>query len=205
MTTSEPDDGNLLEPLLATDQDLMARLHTRLVEAAASDGLLDIAYRTLDTPLGSLLLATTEAGLLKVAFAVQDHDGVLATLAAAVSPRILRAPARLDIASRQLDEYFGGTRRQFDLALDWRLSKGFRRDVLDHLTQIGYGRTESYAEVAAGAGSPRAVRAVGTACATNPLPVIVPCHRVVRSDGTAGGYVGGAAAKHTLLTLEGAP
>ncbi len=204
MITSESDDGAVIEPLLQTDQDLMARLHARLVRRAGSEGLLDIAYRTLDTPIGSLLLAATDAGLLRVAFAVQDHDVVLAGLAGAVSPRILHAPGRLDDASRQLDEYFGGARRRFELPLDWRLAKGFRRDVLDHLTRIGYGRTESYTEVAAGAGSPRAVRAVGSACATNPLPVIVPCHRVVRSDGTAGGYVGGADAKHTLLTLEAA-
>ncbi len=129
---------------------------------------------------------------------------MLARLADTVSPRILQAPARLDPAARQLDEYFAGGRRTFDLPLDFRLSRGFRRAVLAHLPEIGYGSTESYAQVAAAAGSPKAVRAVGTACATNPLPVVVPCHRVVRSDGSFGGYVGGEEAKRTLLTLEAA-
>jgi methylated-DNA-[protein]-cysteine S-methyltransferase len=154
--------------------------------------------------VGSLLVAATDAGLMKVAFEIQDHDAVLAALAAKVSPRILKSPGRLDPVARQLDEYFTGARRDFDLELDWRLAAGFRRQVLDHLTRIAYGRTESYTEVAAGAGNPRAVRAVGTACATNPLVVVVPCHRVVRSDGSAGGYAGGAVAKQMLLTLESA-
>ncbi len=188
--------------LLDTDDASLTRLRFRLAVEAEAEGLLDIAYRTVDSPVGSLLLAASEAGLLKVAFEVQDHDAVLATLAAKVSPRILRAPARLDAVVRQLDEYFAGSRHGFDLPLDWRLTAGFRRSVLDHLIRIGYGRTESYAEVAAGAGSPRAVRAVGTACATNPLVIVVPCHRVVRSDGSAGGYAGGAAAKQALLALE---
>ena len=190
--------------LLETDEDQLEHLRDRLARQAQAEGLVDIAYRTVDSPVGSLLLAATEAGLLKVAFEVQDHDAVLSTLAEKVSPRILRVPARLDPVTRQLDEYFAGTRHAFDLPLDWRLAAGFRRSVLDHLTRIGYGRTESYAEVAAGAGSPRAVRAVGTACATNPLVIVVPCHRVVRSDGSAGGYAGGAAAKATLLALEAA-
>jgi methylated-DNA-[protein]-cysteine S-methyltransferase len=194
----------LPDALMAGNDDQLARLHARLAAAAESEGLLDIAYRTVDSPVGSLLLAATGEGLMKVAFEVQDHDAVLASLAERVSPRILKAPARLDLVAHQLDEYFAGTRHAFDVPLDWRLSSGFRRQVLDHLTHIGYGRTESYAEVAAGAGSPRAVRAVGTACATNPLVVVVPCHRVVRSDGSAGGYAGGAAAKAALLELESA-
>lgn len=190
--------------LLTDDQAALERLQSRLATSAEAEGLLDIAYRTVDSPVGSLLVAASDRGLMKVAFEVQDHDAVLASLASTVSPRILRAPARLDPVARQLDEYFAGTRRAFDLALDWRLSSGFRRQVLDHLTRIGYGSTESYAEVAAGAGSPRAVRAVGTACATNPLVVVVPCHRVVRSDGSAGGYAGGVEAKAVLLGLEAA-
>ena len=121
-----------------------------------------------------------------------------------VSPRVLRAPGRLDAVARQLDEYFAGRRRTFDVPLDFRLARGFRRAVLAHLPEIGYGRTESYAQVAAAAGSPKAVRAVGTACAKNPLPVVVPCHRVVRSDGSYGGYAGGEEAKRTLLTIEAA-
>ena len=117
---------------------------------------------------------------------------------------MLHAPARLDATARELDEYFAGRRHSFDLPLDWQLAHGFRRTVLTHLTDIGYGRTASYAAVAQLAGNPKAVRAVGTACATNPLPVVLPCHRVLRSDGTQGGYVGGPAAKTTLLNLEAA-
>jgi methylated-DNA-[protein]-cysteine S-methyltransferase len=190
--------------LPVNDEDALDRLRVRLSEAAARDGLLDVAYREVATPVGSLLLAATEEGLVRVAYESQDHDRVLATLADLVSPRILRAPARLDPVARQLEEYFGGQRHRFDLPLDFRLAHGFRREVLSVLPDIGYGHTESYAQVAAAAGSPRAVRAVGTACALNPLPVVVPCHRVIRSDGSLGQYAGGAAAKEMLLHLEGA-
>jgi methylated-DNA-[protein]-cysteine S-methyltransferase len=179
-------------------------LHERLTAAAEREGLLDVAYRTLDTPVGSLLLAATERGLVKVAFDRQDHDAVLAALASAISPRILRAPARLDQVTRQLDEYFTAGRRSFDVPLDFRLARGFRLSVLEHLPEIAYGHTESYAQVATAAGSPKAVRAVGTACALNPLPVVVPCHRVVRSDGSYGQYAGGEEAKRVLLTMEAA-
>jgi methylated-DNA-[protein]-cysteine S-methyltransferase len=184
--------------------DVPARLRARLVADAEREGILDVAYRTVDTPVGSLLLAATPAGLVRVAYESAGHDDALATLAARVSPRILRAPGRLDPVARQLDEYFAGTRRSFDVPLDLRLASGFRRAVLDHLAEIGYGRTESYAEVATAAGSPRAVRAVGTACAMNPVPVVLPCHRVVRADGSPGGYAGGPDAKQTLLALEAA-
>jgi methylated-DNA-[protein]-cysteine S-methyltransferase len=178
------------------------RLHARLVAAAAADGTLDVAYRTVDSPLGPLLLAATEQGLVRLAYEQEDHEQVLQTLAARVSPRILRAPGRLDEAATQLDDYFAGSRHAFDLPVDLRLAAGFRRQVLDHLRTIGYGRTESYTAVAAATGRPRAVRAVGSACATNPVPVVVPCHRVLRSDGTLGGYIGGLGAKRTLLALE---
>ncbi|MEV0699870.1 methylated-DNA--[protein]-cysteine S-methyltransferase [Saccharopolyspora sp. NPDC050389] len=204
MTIHESDDRHLFDALPAIDFDASARLHIDLVSAARREGLLDVAYRTVDTPVGELLLAATERGLVRVAYARQGHSAVLESLAELISPRILRAPDRLDEAAHQIDEYFSGRRRAFDLPLDWRLSRGFRLNVLEHLPDIAYGRTASYAEVAAAAGSPRAVRAVGTACATNPLPVVVPCHRVVRSDGTAGGYVGGVEAKATLLNLEAA-
>ncbi|MEU8634046.1 methylated-DNA--[protein]-cysteine S-methyltransferase [Amycolatopsis sp. NPDC048633] len=180
------------------------RLHERLTAAAEREGLLDVAYRTLDTPVGSLLLAATRQGLVKVAFDRQDHDAVLAGLASTISPRILRAPARLDAVTRQLDEYFTGGRRSFDVPLDFRLARGFRLSVLEHLPEIEYGHTESYSQVATAAGSPKAVRAVGTACALNPLPVVVPCHRVVRSDGSYGQYAGGEDAKRVLLTMEAA-
>ena len=179
-------------------------MHERLVADAERQGLLDVAYHTVDTPVGSLLLAATEQGLVKVAFDRQDHDAVLAELAASISPRILRAPTRLDPVARQLDEYFTGERHAFDVPLDLRLARGFRRAVLDHLPEIAYGRTESYTQVATAAGSPKAVRAVGTACALNPVPVVVPCHRVVRSDGSYGQYAGGEEAKRLLLTMEAA-
>ncbi|WP_328535784.1 methylated-DNA--[protein]-cysteine S-methyltransferase [Streptomyces sp. NBC_00344] len=204
MTASEPEVGRLFAPLPDQDEQAMQRLHSRLAGHAQREGVLDVAYTTLDTPVGNLLLAATDQGLVRVAYAVQDHELVLEQLATGISPRILRAPARLDEVRRQIDEYFGGQRTRFELLLDWRLSKGFRREVLHHLPDITYGHTESYAQVAAASGSPRAVRAVGTACATNPLPVVVPCHRVVRSDGTAGGYAGGTEAKHALLALEAA-
>ena len=180
----------------------LRRLRERLARAAQRDGILDIAYRTIDSPVGSLLLAATEAGLVRVAYASEGHDTVLQALADRISPRVLSAPARLDEPARELDEYFGGRRRSFDLPLDWRLSAGFRRAVLSHLTEIGYGQTASYAAVAGLAGNPKAVRAAATACATNPLPVVVPCHRVIYSDGRIGRYLGGPEAKRTLLTLE---
>jgi len=180
------------------------RLTARLALAADDAGLLDVAWTTVDTPVGPLLLAGTPQGLVRVAYGTEGHDAVLQTLADRISPRVLRAPARLSAAVRQLEEYFAGRRTAFELPLDLRLAAGFRRAVLTQLRQVGYGTTASYATVAAAAGSPRAVRAVGTACATNPLPVVVPCHRVVRSDGALGNYVGGVAAKRTLLDLEAA-
>ena len=204
MTASEPDAIGVFGSLPVTDGPANARLHARLVAAAQRDGVLDVAYRQVDTPVGPLLLAATERGLVRVAYDREDRDTVLASLAATVSPRILHAPARLDEVSRQLAEYFAGRRKSFDVPLDFRLSHGFRRSVLAHLSGIGYGRTASYAQVAAAAGSPKAVRAAGTACATNPLPVIVPCHRVIRSDGSLGRYVGGPEAKQSLLHLESA-
>ncbi|MEZ5266786.1 MAG: methylated-DNA--[protein]-cysteine S-methyltransferase [Acidimicrobiales bacterium] len=179
-----------------------ARLHRRLSDAAAGHGLLDVAYRVVDSPVGALLLAATPVGLVRVAFAVEDHERVLDALAVDIGPRILAAADRLEDAARQLDEYFAGRRDRFELAVDLRLAHGFRRAVLEALPTITYGRTASYAAVAAAAGHPRAVRAVGTACARNPLPVVVPCHRVVRSDGSIGQYLGGVEAKRALLELE---
>jgi methylated-DNA-[protein]-cysteine S-methyltransferase len=188
----------------AAPDERLADLHRRLESDAADAGLLDVAYRTLDTPVGTLLLASTTLGLIRVAYDIEDHTAVLDRLADSVSPRILRSPARLDDAARQIDEYFARQRTTFELPVDLRLATGFRRNVIEHLRDIGYGRRASYADVAAAVGNPRAVRAVGTACAHNPLPVVIPCHRVVRSDGSAGQYVGGAAAKSALLDLEAA-
>jgi methylated-DNA-[protein]-cysteine S-methyltransferase len=184
--------------------DRLGALHARLAAAAEHDGVLDVAYRTLDTPVGTLLLAATAQGLVRVAYPVEDHEAVLADLASRISPRILAAPPRLDPVARELEEYFGGHRRAFGFSLDRRLSAaGFRRTVLDHLVaDVGYGRTASYAQLARLAGSPKAVRAVGSACATNPLPIVVPCHRIVPSGGGIGAYLGGADAKRALLDLE---
>jgi methylated-DNA-[protein]-cysteine S-methyltransferase len=186
------------------DPGTLSRLRHRLGLAAEAEGLLDVAYTTIDSPLGPLLLAATPKGLVRVAYDVEDHDRVLYTLSQRLSPRVLRAPRRLDAAARELDEYFSRQRRVFDLPLDLSLSKGFRQLVQRHLPEIGYGQTRTYRQVAELVGNPQAVRAVGTACATNPLPVVVPCHRVLRADGTPGGYVGGPGAKQALLSLEAA-
>ncbi|NRD25199.1 methylated-DNA--[protein]-cysteine S-methyltransferase [Frigoribacterium sp. VKM Ac-2836] len=205
MTASPADastDPRLLLTGLDPADDRLAALHARFAEAALDAGAVDVAYRTLDSPVGRLLVCATDVGVLRVAFEIEGHDTVLDRLATTVSPRIVEAPSRLDAVARELDEYFRGERRAFDLPLDRRLSRGFQRTVLEHLPEIGYGATASYASVALASGSPRAVRAVGTACATNPLPVVVPCHRVVRSDGTAGNYRGGMAAKRILIDLE---
>ncbi|QIK83042.1 methylated-DNA--[protein]-cysteine S-methyltransferase [Sanguibacter sp. HDW7] len=182
----------------------LGALTDALAASAAADDLLDVAVRTVASPVGDLLLAATPVGLVRVAFTAEDHDAVLDDLARRVSPRVLRAPTRLDAVARELDEYFEGRRERFDVTLDRRLSAGFRLAVLTHLTDVPFGRTESYAEVAAALDNPKAVRAVGSACATNPIPVVVPCHRVLRSDGSLGGYLGGLDAKTTLLRLEGA-
>jgi methylated-DNA-[protein]-cysteine S-methyltransferase len=198
------DPNGLFAALPEIDDDAQRRLHARLAAAANEAGLLDVAYRVVDSPFGPLLLAATEVGLVRVAYAREDHDRVLEQLATRISPRVLRAPARLDPAARELDEYLSGRRTSFDLSLDFQLATGFRRTVLMHLPDIGYGSTASYAALALAAGNPKAVRAVGTACATNPLPLVVPCHRVVRSDGTIGQYVGGPEVKRTLLDLEAA-
>ena len=196
LTTSER------EALFPLPDPALAGLRARLVQQADDAGLVEVAYRTLDTPVGPLLLAATAQGLVRVAFEREDFDAVLAALASRVSPRVLEAPRRLDEAAVELEEYFTGTRRRFDLPLDRALSTGFREKVQRVLPRIDYGSTRSYKEIAELVGSPRAVRAVGTACANNPLPIVVPCHRVLRTDGALGGYVGGLDAKAALLTLE---
>jgi methylated-DNA-[protein]-cysteine S-methyltransferase len=180
----------------------IASLLARLADQAEDEGLLDVAYRTLDTPVGTLLLAATPSGLVRIAYDTEGLDRVLRSLAGRISPRILEAPRRLDEVARQLEEYFEGRRASFELPLDLRLSAGFRRSVLAYLPAIGYGETASYQSVAAAVDNPRAVRAVGSACATNPLPVVIPCHRVIRSDGQIGAYLGGSEIKHQLLDME---
>ncbi len=189
---------------VATDPEPGAaeRLHRRLEESARADEILDVAYRVLDTAVGSLLLAATPRGLARVAFEMQGHDEALQDLATRVSPRVLHAPRRLDDVARELDEYLSGRRRSFDLPLDLSLSQGFRKQVQQRLSHIDYGSTRSYGQLAGEVGHPHAARAVGTACATNPLPLVLPCHRVLRSDGSVGQYAGGSDVKQALLTLE---
>ncbi|WP_026918871.1 methylated-DNA--[protein]-cysteine S-methyltransferase [Gordonia shandongensis] len=185
-----------------TIRDDVGELRARLAVRAEAAGLLEVAYRTIDTPVGRVLLAATDRGLVRVAFERQGFDATLDRLADALGPRVLEAPGRLDAAAREIDEFFAGRRTGFDVPLDFALSTGFRLDVQRSLTTIGYGRTRSYREVAQAVGNPGAVRAVGTACATNPLPLVVPCHRVTRADGSPGRYAGGEEAKVMLLALE---
>ncbi|WP_024792948.1 methylated-DNA--[protein]-cysteine S-methyltransferase [Tomitella biformata] len=206
-STNHTDPGEVLSQLRSAGPDTaeastVERLLERLLATAESHQLTDATYRILDSPLGPLLLAGTERGLIRLAFQAQDHERVLDELAAAVGSRILRSNKGYDDAARQIDEYFSHTRDHFALPLDLRLAHGFRRTVLDHLREIPYGQTATYTQVAAAAGSERAVRAVGTACAKNPVPILIPCHRVLRSDGSTGGYAGGADAKRLLLDLE---
>jgi methylated-DNA-[protein]-cysteine S-methyltransferase len=175
-----------------------------LVERAGAEELLDVAYAAIDSPLGPLVVAATPRGLVRVAYTESHTDAaVLEELARRISPRVLEAPARLDPVRRELDEYFEGRRGEFDLPLDWALTRGFTSRVLQATARIAFGSTSTYAEVASQAGSPRAVRAAGNALGVNPLPVVVPCHRVLRTGGAIGGYTGGVERKEYLLRLEG--
>jgi methylated-DNA-[protein]-cysteine S-methyltransferase len=177
---------------------------SRLAERAASEGLLDVAYASVDSPIGRLLVAQTPRGLVRVAFEREDDDDVLEEMARRLSPRVVEAPAQLDEVRRELDQYFDGRRQQFDLDVDLALVSGeFRRRCLERLYAVPFGEVRSYREVATAAGNAAAVRAAGTACATNPVPIVVPCHRVLRTDGTLGGYGGGVPRKEFLLRLEG--
>jgi methylated-DNA-[protein]-cysteine S-methyltransferase len=176
----------------------------RLGMRVAAEGLADVSYAPVDSPFGTLLLAATKRGLVRLAFPEQDIDSVLEGLARQVSPRIVEAPAPLEEVRRELEEYFSGRRREFALALDWTLVAGFRRRVLRVTSQIPYGGVLSYGEVAADAGSPRGSRAAGNALGSNPIPIVIPCHRVVLSGGAPGNYGGGPQRKRWLLELEGA-
>ncbi len=174
-----------------------------IVDAAADAGLLDVAYATLDSPVGTLVLATTPVGLARLAYVDGDHeDDVLEDLAARLSPRMLSAPRRLDEPRRELDEYFAGRRRRFELPLDLRLMTDFTRRVLEATAEIPYGAVSTYRDVAERAGSPRGSRAAGNALGSNPLPIVLPCHRVAHSSGGIGGYTGGLERKRTLLAIE---
>jgi methylated-DNA-[protein]-cysteine S-methyltransferase len=187
------------------DGSLPDRELPRLDLAAADAALLDVAYATLDSPLGVLLVAVTPRGLVRVAYldAGEEEDAVLVDLAARVSPRVLAAPRPVDDARRQLDDYFERRRRGFDLPIDWRLVHGFGRRVLRATARIPYGGVSSYKEIATEAGSPRGHRAAGNALGANPIPIVVPCHRVLHTGGGLGGYGGGPERKRLLLGVEG--
>jgi methylated-DNA-[protein]-cysteine S-methyltransferase len=176
-----------------------------LTDRAEAEGLIDVAYTSVDSPLGPLVVAATPVGLVRVSYSeFRGEDEVLEELARRVSPRVLEAPARLDPVRRELDEYFEGRRQDFEVPIDWSHLAGFTREVLRATARIGFGEVSTYAGVAAEAGSPRAVRAAGNALGANPMPVVVPCHRVLRTGGTLGGYTGGIERKEFLLRLEGA-
>jgi len=174
----------------------------RLRERAAAEGLLDVAYATADSPFGTLLLARTPRGLVRLGLPSEDVDATLAELAERISPRVLQAPGQLDEERRELDDYFEGRRRTFEVPIDWQLSRGFLLRARQGIAAIPYGETRTYTDLAREAGNERAVRAAGSACSRNPIPLIVPCHRVVRSDGTPGLYAGGVEMKKRLLELE---
>ncbi len=183
------------------EERLMAGLRGR----AAAEGLLDVAYAELDSPLGRLLVAVTGRGLVRIAYEGEPDDAVLEELAREVSPRLLFAPERIDEARRELDAYFAGKRRSFEIPVDWSLMHGFARRVLRATSRVPFGEVTTYGSVAAEAGSPRAARAAGNALGSNPIPIVVPCHRVLHAGGGLGGYAGGLDRKRFLLALEGRP
>jgi methylated-DNA-[protein]-cysteine S-methyltransferase len=174
-----------------------------LSAAAARAGLLDVAYATADSPVGKLLVAATPRGLVRIAYLDGDEDEVLEQIAAQISPRVLRAPRRVDEPRRELEQYFAGERSAFELPLDWQLMHGFSRRVLQATARIPFGAVSSYKKVAGEAGSPRGHRAAGNALGHNPMPIVVPCHRVLHSGGGLGGYTGGLDRKRVLLGIEG--
>jgi methylated-DNA-[protein]-cysteine S-methyltransferase len=183
----------------------------RLLARAEDEGLLEVAYGSVESPFGELLAAVTPRGLLRVSYDTRRSEAVLEEIAEKVSPRMLESAKRLDPLRRQLDEYFEGRRRTFDLSLDWRLTRGFSQKILRETARVGFGELATYKQVAEAAGSPRAVRAAGNALGNNPIPIVVPCHRIVRTGGKMGGYGGtlgpylaGSDVKRRLLELEGA-
>jgi methylated-DNA-[protein]-cysteine S-methyltransferase len=180
------------------------RAARRLAERAVGDGLVDVAYTSVDSPVGNVLVAATHRGLVRISFGTENPDRVLEQLSNRISPRVLEVPSFFDGVRRELGEYFEGRRTSFDLPLDWRLTRGFNRQVLRRTAQIPYGSVSTYSEIAAAAGSPRAYRAAGNALGSNPIPIVVPCHRVLHLGGGLGGYGGGLERKEFLLRLEGA-
>jgi len=184
------------------DKPVPKRTLEALRERAAAEGLLDVAYASADSPFGALLLAKTPRGLVRLGLPGEDAEEMLADLAGRISPRVLEDPAALDQERRELDDYFAGRRHSFELPIDWQLSNGFLLRARQGIAAIPYGETRTYTDLARGAGNERAVRAAGSACSRNPIPLVVPCHRVLRSDGSLGGYAGGLAMKRRLLEME---
>jgi methylated-DNA-[protein]-cysteine S-methyltransferase len=178
-------------------------LRARLATRAADAGLLDVAYGTYDSPLGPLTVMVTPRGLVRLSYPGEGIQDQIQELAERVSPRILEAPERTDGVRRQLDEYFAGRRHDFEVPIDWRLVRGFAGAVLQATARIPFGSVSSYREIAAEAGSPNAYRAAGNALGSNPVPIVVPCHRVLHAGGGLGGYTGGLERKTFLLRLEG--
>ncbi len=174
-----------------------------LLARADSEGLVEVAYATMDSPFGELFIAATDQGVVKLGLPNRPIDTLPGELATLISPRVLEEPKRLDPARRQLEAYFEGKLDRFDVPVDWRLTRGFANKILHVVNSIPYGQTLSYGEVAQEAGNPRAFRAAGTACGVNPVPLIVPCHRVVQASGDPGNYGGGPEMKRELLKLEG--
>ena len=203
---SEPAIGKDLKRLAGGNEtDRRAEAAAVAVAAAAAErGLLDVAIAVADSPVGDLLLAVTPRGLAYVGFDDEEREALLGRFARLLSPRILEHPAATDEVRRQLDEYFEGERTRFELKLDRRLMRGIARDVLAATARVPFGRTTTYGEIAERIGRPRASRAVGNALGSNPIPIVVPCHRVLRSGGDVGGYAGGPERKRRLLRLEGA-
>ncbi len=186
----------------APELDLNA-LRADLARRAADEGLLDVAHASVDSPLGSLTVFVTPRGLLQLSYPGEPIEAQLDEVAARISPRILAAPERTDAVRRQLEEYFAGSRRRFEVPIDWRLVRGFAGNVLRATSRIPFGSVSSYREVATDAGSPKAYRAAGNALGSNPIPIVVPCHRVLHAGGGLGGYTGGLDRKRFLLRLEG--
>lgn len=202
MTEQDDDLARRLGEATSVPPGSLDRLRQSMAARARADGLVDLSYRIVDSPYGPLLLARSDRGLVRVAFELEGFDRVLDDLSVSLGPRVLRSDAALADDARQMEEYFDGDRRRFDIAVDLRLVHGFRHDAVVALSEIPYGTTESYKDLARRAGRPTAVRAAGSACANNPVPIVVPCHRIVRSDGSIGNYLGGAEVKTALIELE---
>lgn len=202
--TRHDDPGELIQAAATAEPSAVEAAAERFAARAEQEGLIEVAYAGVDSPFGPVLLAATDRGVVRLNLPVYDPDDFLARISAEISPAILESPARLDPARRELEAYFEGKLRRFSVPLDWRLIHGFQDKVLKATAAIPYGETLSYGEVAAEAGNPRAFRAAGTALGHNPLPLLVPCHRVLRAGGDPGSYGGGPEMKKALLSLEGA-